>query len=62
MKTFAIATIALTSFAEAKLGWGGCPPNLTYIEDFKPAQYAGKWYEIQRDKMMPYELGADCIT
>ena len=63
MKTFAVAAFAaLMTTTEAKLGFGKCPKNVQYVDKFNPVDYAGKWYETYRDKWMPYEISADCVT
>ena len=63
MKTFAVAALAaLMTTTDAKLGFGKCKSKVQYVDNFQPMDYAGKWYEIYRDKWMPYEISADCVT
>ena len=63
MKTFAVAALAaLMTTTDAKLHFGKCHKQPEYVANFDPAAYAGKWYEAYRDKWMPYEISADCVT
>ena len=63
MKTFAVAALAaLMTTTEAKLGFGKCKSKPEFVDKFDAAAYAGKWYEAYRDKWMPYEISADCVT
>ena len=60
-KTLVLISATLLAFigeTEAKRSWGGCPkPALQ--SNFDPTQYVGTWYEIARDKNIPFEYG-DC--
>ena len=58
---FKATTLALLSTASARMSFGSCP-DVKYIDNFKPADYAGKWYEIVRDRFNPYTVSADCVT
>ena len=56
----AIGTLLLV-FATRSLAvksWGGCP-SPTLQSSFDITQYVGTWYEIARDKNIPFEYG-DC--
>ena len=39
----------------------GCPQDYKPMESFDIDRYAGKWYEVMRDKYTPFELGAGCV-
>ena len=63
MKVCAVAALAaIMTTTEAKLKFGKCHNKPEYVDKFSPADYAGKWYEVYRDKWMPYEISADCVT
>ena len=53
---------ALVATTSARMTWGACSKDVKYIDNFKPAEYAGKWYEIVRDRFNPYTISADCVT
>ena len=50
----------LVAATQATLHLGGCP-NLS-IENFDAAKFAGKWYEVQRETFIPFEIGWTCTT
>ena len=61
-KTLVLLSAALLAFigeSEAKRSWGGCPKP-TLQSNFDVTQYVGTWYEIARDKSLPFEYG-DCV-
>ena len=67
MKFSLLASLpCLASVADARLKWGSCPASgeITYATMSQEDQnrFAGTWYEIQRDKYFPMELGAECVT
>ena len=41
---------------------GRCPRDISYIQDFDPKRYAGKWYEFLRDPGNPMTIATDCVT
>ena len=49
-----------STYVGLRIAIGSCP---TYepIEDFYAESYKGIWYEMQRDKSIPFETG-DCVT
>ena len=50
----------LIAAASATYSSGGCP-NVAPIAIDKAA-FQGQWYEIQRDKIFPFEMGQECTT
>ena len=65
MKFSLLASLsALAAVADARISWGSCPTGQTYATMDQAAQekFAGTWYEIQRDKWFPMEIGAECVT
>ena len=51
----------LLNVVQATIGLGSCPtPALQ--ENFDAAQYLGRWYELKRDKYLPFEWGAECVV
>merc|ERR1719183_1314332 len=52
---------ALLNGASAKWSLGSCP-TVDVVTDLDTELFAGNWYEIARDRMFPYEMGADCCT
>lgn len=63
MKVLSIVILTLTiSFAVSKLSMGNCPNHEYTTKNFDVSKYfTGKWYEIVRDKGMPFQKG-DCTT
>ena len=59
MKSFALA--ALLGATSAKFHFGWCP-SVQNVEDFDAAAYAGKWYEVYRDRHNMHTHFADCVT
>ena len=60
--TLAASAVALLSNeAEARTGFGTCPTDIT-VQTIDQNRWAGTWYEIQRDVMFPWEMGAECVT
>ena len=37
-------------------------PKVPTVEKFDAKRYAGKWYEVVRDKNIPFMKGASCTT
>ena len=59
--TLAASAVALLSNeAEARTNFGTCPDVTRQTIDQN--RFAGTWYEIQRDMMFPWEMGAECVT
>jgi lipocalin len=56
----ASAVALLSGEAEARTGFGKCP-DVT-VQTIDQNRWAGTWYEIQRDVMFPFEMGAECVT
>ena len=60
----------LATGANCAMGWGSCNGNAVYglggkgfgDKGFEAERYAGKWYEIKRDKDVWYEQNSDCVT
>ena len=50
----------LVSATSATLAFDGCP-NVS-VENFDAASFVGKWYEVQRETFIPFEVGANCHT
>ena len=59
----AILGLSISALNEVQGGvsFGKCPAIST-IHDLDISKYQGRWYEIQRDKSMIFELGLDCVT
>ena len=55
------AIVALAGAAQAALSFGKCP-TVEYVDKFDATKYAGQWYNVYKDRWMPYTLTADCIT
>ena len=47
--------------AEAAISFGKCP-KVEYADNFDATKYAGQWYNVYKDRLMPYTVSADCIT
>ena len=70
LATALLSSMALTdSSVNASMGWGWCPlpwdnPKTVGSNGigFEPARYAGKWYEIRRDKDVWYQQESKCVT
>ena len=58
------ASACMASTVDARFKWGSCPTGLTWATMDKSGMedFAGTWYEIQRDKWFPMEIGAECVT
>lgn len=57
-----ISIICLTTFIYCDRGLGKCKSiNIKTVQNFKPNQYLGKWYEQHRDKKMTFQKG-DCVV
>ena len=54
------AALALSVHAAPRLH--GCPKDYKPMESFDVERYMGLWYEIVRDKYIPFELVEECIT
>ena len=39
-----------------------CPTDYEPMDSFDVNRYAGKWYEIVRDKFTPFELFSSCVA
>ena len=61
MKFFATALAAILGTTDARMGFGACPTDITF-QTIDQDQFAGTWYEVQRDALFPMELGAECVT
>ena len=59
MKT--VSFVAMLSATSAKWGFGECP-TVEFMETLDMPAYAGKWYEVYRDKHNAMEWMADCVT
>eukprot|EP00806_Schmidingerella_arcuata_P002961 Macronucleus_3681.p1 GENE.Macronucleus_3681~~Macronucleus_3681.p1 ORF type:complete len:209 (+),score=81.59 Macronucleus_3681:1-627(+) len=57
-----IASIAATLVLSAEAGyrWSGCPADYKPMEKLDMDRYAGKWYEIIRDKWYTFEFLQMC--
>jgi lipocalin len=60
MKIAAILTLGFLG-ADARMSFGKCPP-VTMQSNFDVNQFAGKWYEIERDGIFTWEMGQECVT
>ena len=50
----------LVSATSATMALGGCP-NIS-IENVEAAAMVGKWYEVERETFIPFEIGSACAT
>ena len=41
---------------------GTCPTSIATVDNFEPANYTGRWYEVRRDSWIPFEVGTKCVT
>jgi len=48
--------------AYASIGYGHCQGNVEPVGNFIATKYNGTWYEIYRDRTVPYEKNAECVT
>ena len=55
------AIVALVGVAQSAISFGKCP-KVEYVDKFDATKYAGAWYNVYKDRLMPYTLTADCIT
>ena len=61
-KFFAGALIALLAErTQAYIRFGACP-SIEPVEDFEVERYMGRWYEIIRDKLTPFQFLAECTN
>ena len=58
MNKFVSLGAALASTASAAFHWGGCSPDTKPQPTFDLDRYAGVWYEIAKDKYIPFEIGS----
>ena len=58
-KTIAFVS-ALFAGAEAGFSWGQCP-DFTVQQDFDVESYSGRWYEVAKDRYIPFEIGSKCV-
>jgi apolipoprotein D and lipocalin family protein len=56
MKITVLALLFLTASVSATFSWGWCPSRTPQAK-FNAQAYMGTWYELVRNKDMPYELG-----
>ena len=57
----ASAVALLAGNVDARMGFGSCPTDIKF-QTIDQAKWAGTWYEIQRDILFPFEMGAECVT
>ena len=61
MSKIAGVAAALAIGAEAAPRMYNCPTNYSPMPNFDMDRYMGQWYEIVRDKYIPFELLASCV-
>lgn len=59
MNKLAIATVALLDTFNFAAAAKCAEPALQ--QNFDAAEYAGKWYEIERSENLPFEKDAQCV-
>ncbi|CDW81114.1 apolipoprotein d [Stylonychia lemnae] len=59
IKSLILSSLIIVQSAFAKTSFGPCP-QVQLFGNLDPAQYAGDWYEIYRDKDTTFEAGTDC--
>ena len=52
--------VFFSTYVGFRIALGSCPAYEP-IEGFDVKRYKGVWYEVQRDKSIPFETG-DCVT
>jgi lipocalin len=55
------AIALLAGETDARMGFGNCPVDIKF-QTIDQSKWAGTWYEIQRDILFPFEIGAECVT
>ena len=60
-RSIQVSALLLTAGVQASLAWGSCP-KVASQETFEVERYGGLWYEIVRDKYMPFEFFANCVN
>ncbi|CDW76786.1 apolipoprotein d [Stylonychia lemnae] len=61
LKFIALGLSLLLCQIQGKTSWGSCKP-FNVVANFDASQYVGKWYEIYRDKDLPFEKDDTCVT
>jgi apolipoprotein D and lipocalin family protein len=56
MKLLILLIFVSVFVADATFSWGSCP-DVTLQSNFNVTRYTGTWYELLRNKDMPYEKG-----
>jgi lipocalin len=49
--------LAVLSVVSCGFSWGRCPDVKYELKSFNGTAYMGKWYEVVREKSMPFERG-----
>ena len=64
-KTATVMSIAtgcfFVGYLTMRISGSGYCPNPELVADFDPDAYLGVWYELRRDKDIPFETG-ECVT
>ena len=59
--SLAAGAVALLTGTDARMGFGSCPTDIKF-QTIDQNRWEGTWYEIQRDALFPFEMGAECVT
>lgn len=56
MKLLTLLVVGMVFGVQATFSWGSCP-KVELQQNFDISRYTGNWYEVLRNKDMPYEKG-----
>ena len=62
MNKAAIFALGMLGAAEARMGEGSCPTGVTYMDNFEPARFAGKWFQVESDSVHRWASESSCVT
>lgn len=62
MQLFVLSFVISLMTTDAAMGFGNCHGKVPPVGNFNVTKYSGTWYEIYRDRTVPYELNSECVT
>ena len=60
-RTIQVSALLMAAGVHASYSWGACPVVASQAT-FEVERYTGKWFEVARDRAIPYEIGAKCVN